>query len=59
MPTAPGAQAMASREGSTFLLYTFLGTKTVAVVYLPSTLHFGHLDWNTRKTISDYESALK
>lgn len=49
-PTAHRAQATKSREGSEFLLYTILGTKTMAVVYHSSTLHFGHLYWNMSKS---------
>lgn len=41
---------MVSGVGSEFRLYTLLGTKIVAIIYFSSTLHFGHLFWNMRKS---------
>lgn len=49
-PRAPGAQASGSGAGSEFWLQTLLGTKTVAIIYFSSTLHFGHLFWKMRKS---------
>lgn len=57
LPRAPGHGKVG--KGANFYFIQFQGLIPWLQFTLSSTLHFGHLYWNMRKSDSEYKSALK